>query len=72
MSNQQRSLRSLDKPAAAHKLAWIVYHMITKQQEYDATVFQDQERRTQDRKRMKLNAQAKEFGLQLVPLDFVP
>jgi hypothetical protein len=27
--------------AAAHKLARIVYYMVAKQQEYDATVFQD-------------------------------
>jgi transposase len=58
--------------AAAHKLARIVYHMVTKQQEYDTTVFQDQERRTQERKRAKLHAQAKELGLQLVPVESVP
>jgi hypothetical protein len=53
--------------AVAHKLARIVCHIITTQQEYDVTVFQEQERRAQDRKRAKLYAQAKEFGLQLVP-----
>jgi transposase len=53
--------------AAAHKLARIVFHMVTNQQQYDATVFQEQERRTEDRKRAKLYAQAKELGLQLVP-----
>lgn len=58
--------------AVAHKLARIVYHMITKQQEYDATVFQDQERRTQDRKRAKLHGLAKELVLQLVPAQSVP
>jgi transposase len=58
--------------AAAHKLARIVYHMVTTQQEYDATTFQEQERRTQDRKRAKLRAQARELGLQLVPVGFVP
>jgi transposase len=58
--------------AAAHKLARIGYYMVTTQREYDATVFQDQERRTQDRKRTKLYAQAKEFGLQLVPAEAVP
>jgi len=42
--------------AAAHKLARIVYHMVANQQEYDATVFQEQEQRTQDRKRAKLYA----------------
>jgi transposase len=58
--------------AAAHKLARIMYHMVTTQQEYDATVFQEQERRTQDRKRARLHAQAKELGLQLVPVEVVP
>jgi transposase len=58
--------------AAAHKLARIVYHMLSNQQEYDATVFQEQERRAQDRKRVKLHAQAKALGLQLVDLPAVP
>jgi len=34
--------------------------------------FQEQERRTQDRKRAKLYAQAKELGHQLLPVEFVP
>ena len=58
--------------AAAHKLARIVYHMVRNQREYDASMFQEQERRTQDRKRAKLHAQAKELGLQLVPVAVVP
>jgi transposase len=39
---------------------------------YDATIFQHQERRTQDRKRAKLYAQAKELRLQLIPAEAVP
>lgn len=58
--------------AAAHKPARIVYYMVTTQQEYDATVFQEQERRAQDRKRARLDAQAKELGFQLVPAGIVP
>lgn len=58
--------------AAAHKLARIVYHMITLGQEYDVSVFQEQERRTQDRKRARLRAQAKDLGFHLVPVDSVP
>jgi transposase len=54
--------------AVAHKLARIVYHMITTQQEYDATIFQDQERRAHDRKRNRLHAQAQELGFKLVPV----
>ena len=58
--------------AVAHKLARIIYHMITAQQEYDGTVFHDQERRAQERKRSKLHAQAKELGFRLIPMDIVP
>jgi transposase len=58
--------------AVAHKLARIVYHMVTRQQEYDATIFQEQERRAQDRKRKKLCAQAREMGLQVVLAEAVP
>jgi hypothetical protein len=58
--------------AAAHKLARIVYHMITTRQEYDTTVFQELERRVQDRKRIKLRAQARALGFELVPREAVP
>jgi transposase len=58
--------------AVAHKLARIVYHMITRQQEYDVTIFREQERRHQERKRNRLYAQARELGLQLVPVEAVP
>jgi hypothetical protein len=42
------------------------------QRHYHATVFQEQEQHTQDRKRAKLHAQAKELGFQLVPVPLVP
>jgi transposase len=58
--------------AVAHKLARIVYRLITKQQEYNIRVFEEQERRTQDRKRRRLHAQAKELGFCLVPVESVP
>jgi transposase len=58
--------------AAAHKLARIVYHMITTHQEYDTTVFQELELRVQDRKRMKLRAQTRALGFELVPREAVP
>ena len=58
--------------AAAHKLARIIYHMVTRRQEYDATVFQELERRVQDRKRMKLRIQARELGFDLVARVAVP
>jgi transposase len=58
--------------AAAHKLARIVYHMVTRREEYDTTVFQELERRVQDRKRMKLRIQARELGFDLVARVAVP
>jgi len=58
--------------AAAHKLARIVYHLVTNQQEYDASVFPHLEKRNQDRKRARLQVQAKEFGFHLVPVHPVP
>jgi len=58
--------------AVAHKLARIVYHMITRQQEYDTTIFQEQERRVQDRKHNRLCLQARALGFQLVPVKAVP
>ncbi len=58
--------------ATAHKLARIVYYMVTTQQEYDATVFQQQEQRRRMQKSTRLHAQAKELGFHLVPINAVP
>lgn len=58
--------------ATAHKLARIIYHMVTTHQEYDATVFQQQEQRRRLQKSARLHAQARELGFQLVPIDVVP
>ena len=58
--------------ATAHKLAKIVYHMVTTQQEYDATVFQQQEQRRRLQKSARLHAQARELRFHLVPINSVP
>ena len=58
--------------AVAHKLARIVYHLLTNQLEYDATIFQNQERRALERKRNRILSQARELGLHLVPEVTVP
>ena len=55
--------------AAAHKLARIVYHMVTTRQEFDATVFDFLERSAQHRKHLRLRAQARELGFDLVKLN---
>jgi hypothetical protein len=58
--------------ATAHKLARIIFHMVTTQQPYDTTIFQKQEERRQHQKSARLHAQARELGFQLVPINFVP
>lgn len=58
--------------AVAHKLARIIYHLITSQQEYDTTIFQEHDRRAQERKRNRLSAQPSELGFRLVPVEVVP
>lgn len=58
--------------ATAHKLARIIYHMVTTQQEYDASVFQQQEQRRRLQKSARLLAQARDLGFQLVPINVVP
>jgi hypothetical protein len=58
--------------ATAHKLAKIIYHMITTQQEYDATLFQQQEQRRRLQKSARLHAQARNLNFQLVPIKVVP
>ncbi len=51
--------------APAYKLARIIYHMVTTQQKYDATIFQKQGQRRRQQKSAKLHAQAAELGFQL-------
>jgi len=58
--------------ATAHKLARIVYRMVTTQQEYDATIFQQQEQRRRQQKSARLYTQARELEFHLVPIDSVP
>jgi len=53
--------------AAAHKLARIVFHMLTTHQPYEETVFAKLEQQARTRAEAKLKAQAKALGFQLVP-----
>jgi len=43
--------------------------MVTTHQEFDATVFESLERRSQNRKHLRLRAQARELGFDLVKLN---
>ena len=54
--------------AAAHKLARIVYHLLSTRQPYDESIFIEQEIRFRKRKEARLRAQARELGFQLVPV----
>jgi transposase len=53
--------------AVAHKLARIIYHLITHQVEYDDSLFAQQEAQHRERTERRLRVQARALGLQLVP-----
>ena len=57
--------------AAAHKLARIVYHLLTTRQPYDESIFTQEETRFRKRKERRLRAQARELGFELVLVDVV-
>jgi transposase len=71
LGSQYRRLRmKLGTPkaitAAAHKLARIVYHLITTQQSYDETVFLTNETQHQARIEARIRRQASDLGFDLV------
>jgi hypothetical protein len=53
--------------AAAHKLARIIYHMLTTRQTYDDSVFARLEANCRKRTENRLKAQAKALGFTLIP-----
>lgn len=55
--------------AAAHKLARIIYHLVTHRQAYDESVFARQQARYNRRVESRLRAQARTLGFQLVPVE---
>ncbi len=57
--------------ATAHKLARIIYHLITTGQAYDETTFAQQQARYRKYQEAKLQGKARELGFQLVPLAVV-
>jgi len=54
--------------AAAHKLARILFHMLTTGQAYDETIFAQQEAQHNQRMQQRLRQQAKQYGFQLVEI----
>jgi len=66
-----RQMRSRWGPASAitacaHKLARIIYHMITTGEAFDEKILVEQEKRHQKKKEAKLRRQAKDLGYELV------
>jgi transposase len=55
--------------ATAHKLARIIFHLLTTHQAYDESVFAKLEHKTHLRMQAKLKKQAQALGFQLVPAD---
>ena len=55
--------------AAAHKLARIIFHLITTRQEFDDSKFAADQLRYQKKQEGKLRAKAKAMGFELVPLE---
>jgi transposase len=54
--------------AAAHKLARIVYHLISTRTAYDESVFDQEEQKQTIRNQHRLRKQALALGFQLVPI----
>jgi hypothetical protein len=55
--------------AAAHKLARIIFHLISTRQEFDDSKFAADQLHYQKRQEAKLHAKAKSMGYALIPLE---
>jgi hypothetical protein len=55
--------------AAAHKLARIVYHLMTTGQPYREAIYDQYQKRSRIRTTARLKAQAASLGFQLLPLS---
>jgi len=55
--------------AAAHKLARILFHLVSTRQQFDDSKFAADQLRYQKRQEAKLHAKAKSMGYALVPLE---
>jgi transposase len=58
--------------AAAHKLARILYHLITTRQPYQESVFAEMEENARKRQLQRLERQAAKLGFELAPARCVP
>ena len=74
LGDYYRRMRARLGPAAAvtataHKLARIIYHMVSQREAYDETVFAREQHRQEQRTRTRLQIRARSLGYQLVPLQ---
>src|SRR5262249_53305207 len=58
--------------AAAHKLARILYHLVSSRQSYDESVFSLMEKRAQQKQISVLKKRASAFGFELKAVEMVP
>lgn len=69
----RRICRKLGKPqaitATAHKLARIVYHLLSTREEYDESVFHQCEEEALNRAEMRLRRQAAHLGFRIIPAE---
>jgi hypothetical protein len=69
----RRITRKLGRPqaitATAHKLARIVYHLLSTKESYDETVFKRCDEETLRRAEFRLHKQAAQLGFQVVPVE---
>ena len=55
--------------ASAHRLARIIYHLVSTRKAFDDSVFMELEKQDSQRKERRLKAQARAGGFKLVPLE---
>src|ERR1700728_2882128 len=67
-SNARETRRTKSHHAAAHKLARIIFHLVTTRQEFDDARFAADQLRYIKRQESKLRAKAHALGFQLMPL----
>jgi len=53
--------------AAAHKLARIVFHLLSTRQAYDETIFSKHEVQHRHRKELRLRSHARKLGFDIIP-----
>lgn len=73
LGDYHRRMRARLGPAAAvtatvHKLARIIYHLVTTGEAYDESVLAREQQRQQKRHEARLRSRARSFGFELVPI----